>query len=803
MKNGVICLGEALIDFIPLEKTNTTYHKSPGGAPANVAVGLAQLGTKSTFLGKVGNDILGRFLKETLENSGVRTNQMLLTSEAATGIVFVTNTEDGERSFDFYIDPSADRFLRVNDIVEADFEDHKILYFGSISMISEPSKEATHYAVKLAKERGMVISYDPNLRLSLWDTEEHARETIVSMLGYADTLKLSEEELEFITGEQEITKGIERLKPYNIPLIFISLGAEGSYVYTSEKYEHVPAMKVKAVDTTGAGDAFVSGILYSLNEYGSDICSIPHEAVIEIAKFASVSGALAASTKGAMSALPRLEEVTKQLHKKEEQRMSTDQRLRHEVYEVIERNKELVKKDPYRLHYHVMPPVGLLNDPNGFIQWNGTYHLFYQWMPFKTGHGAKFWGHYTTDDFVNWKHEEIALTPAEWFEKNGCYSGSAIEHEGKMYLFYTGNVKDENGKRETYQCLAVSNDGVTFEKLGPIVELPKGYTSHFRDPKVWKQNNQYFMVVGAQTSNLKGAVALFESENLTKWEHKGILVGGGKENLKDFGYMFECPDLFPLDHADVLIFSPQGKAPEDLKYQNLYQAGYVIGRFDPEKRMYNHNEFNELDRGFDLYAPQTTLDDQGRRLMFAWMSVPNQGEQHHPTIKHKWLHNMTLPRELKVEGGKLIQRPIKELEQLRIDDPVKSKVTLVNETRKIAGVSGKSVELLLENILLQEGWFEIGFAGNARLIYSKEDKFLTLERKSFVNGMIEKRQCKVEKLEALNIFIDTSSIEIFVNNGEETFTSRFYPDPKNEKIEFGASKESNFEITKWSLDKIF
>jgi fructokinase len=313
LKQGIISLGEALIDFIPLDVTNTTYQKSPGGAPANVAVGVARLGLKSTFLGKVGDDVLGRFLKEILANYGVRTNGMLLTPHVRTGVVFVTNAANGERSFDFYINPSADRFLEASEIDEQDLLEHKILHFGSISMISQPSKDATIHAVKAAKENGMLISYDPNLRLGLWDSAEDARETIISMLHQADFLKISEEELEFMTGEKSIASGVKQLKQYDIPLIAVTLGAEGSYLFTKEGSQHVPAMKVKAVDTTGAGDAFVSGMLYGIHQYEGDFSTLALADAVKMAKFASVSGALAASTKGAMTALPTLEEVEKYL----------------------------------------------------------------------------------------------------------------------------------------------------------------------------------------------------------------------------------------------------------------------------------------------------------------------------------------------------------------------------------------------------------------------------------------------------------------------------------------------------------
>ncbi|QKS73351.1 aminoimidazole riboside kinase [Paenalkalicoccus suaedae] len=315
MTKGIISLGEALIDFIPLDDNNETFQKSPGGAPANVAVGLARLGAKSTFLGKVGDDVLGRFLKETLDSYDVDTSSMLFTKETRTGVVFVTLGDGGERSFEFYIDPSADRFLEEAEIDEKLFDDHNLLHFGSISLISEPSKSATKKAVKLAQDKGLLVSYDPNLRLGLWENEETAREEIISMLSEADVLKISEEELEFITDETDIEAGVKALDSYNIPVIFITLGAEGSYIFLQNKETvRASAMKVNAVDTTGAGDAFVSGILYKLHLLEKPLTELTPEEVKEMARFASVSGGLAASTKGAMTALPTLTEVERRLN---------------------------------------------------------------------------------------------------------------------------------------------------------------------------------------------------------------------------------------------------------------------------------------------------------------------------------------------------------------------------------------------------------------------------------------------------------------------------------------------------------
>ncbi|MDT8859853.1 aminoimidazole riboside kinase [Alkalihalobacillus sp. MEB130] len=310
---GIICLGEALIDFIPLDSDNITYQKSPGGAPANVAVAVAKLGAKSSFLGKVGNDVLGHFMQDTLKHHGVDTTHMTLTDEARTGVVFVTLDKQGERNFSFYINPSADRFLTTDELDDSLFTDNRVLHFGSISLIGEPSKTATMKAVKKAKENGLIISYDPNLRLSLWPTVDQAKETIISMLGEADIVKISEEELEFLTGETDLELGIAKLVPFEIPVLLVTYGSKGSYVHTNGQTIHVPAMKVDTVDTTGAGDAFVSGVLYHLNEVTSSISELSLKQWKEIVTFASVSGALAASTRGAMTALPTIEEVNTRL----------------------------------------------------------------------------------------------------------------------------------------------------------------------------------------------------------------------------------------------------------------------------------------------------------------------------------------------------------------------------------------------------------------------------------------------------------------------------------------------------------
>lgn len=314
MKKGVISLGEALIDFIPTDETNQTYLKSPGGAPANVAVGLAQLGVPTTFVGKVGDDVLGHFLEETLTSYGVDTSSLSYTKEHRTGLTFVTLDKTGDRSFEFYINSSADRFLDKSDLNKAIFLENKLLHIGSISLINGPVVDATLRAIDLAKNNDMLISYDPNLRMNLWENETIARKTILSVIPHVDILKVSEEELAFLSEKESLQDGIEWLEQYQLPVVFITLGAEGSVVVADGGYDVIPAMKVDAVDTTGAGDAYMSSVLYNINEYKKDLAKITLVEAKEIAEFSSVAGGLAASVKGAMAALPDLNTVRKSLN---------------------------------------------------------------------------------------------------------------------------------------------------------------------------------------------------------------------------------------------------------------------------------------------------------------------------------------------------------------------------------------------------------------------------------------------------------------------------------------------------------
>lgn len=477
--------------------------------------------------------------------------------------------------------------------------------------------------------------------------------------------------------------------------------------------------------------------------------------------------------------------------------------LKQRAYKNIDDRKKTVARDPYRLHFHIMPLVGLLNDPNGFVFYKGQYHMFYQWNPFQTEHGAKFWGHAVSDDLVHWEEAPIALAPDQWYDKNGCYSGSAVVFQEKLYVFYTGNVKNEHGKRESYQCLAVSEDGIHFEKKGPIIHVPQGYTMHFRDPKVFEKDGKWYMVLGAQTEDEQGEAVIYTSADLANWSFQGVLAGSGHNGLSDFGYMWECPDLFELDGQDILAVCPQGLSPKGFAYNNIFQSGYFAGKVDYEKILFDHGNFVELDRGFDFYAPQTTADPSGRRILVGWMGNADEGDSIHPTIKHEWIHALTLPRELQWKDGKLHQYPVEELQLLREEGVHHTDVVVWEEAVDLPRVNGQvfELEIAIKDLAAAEFSVEIGEKSSFR--YDAKTQICTFQRGEFSKNGVEGRHCVLESLQNIQIFKDTSSIEIFINNGEEVFTSRVFDNPDVDEIRFIAKAgHVKIDVKKWNIKRV-
>lgn len=340
----------------------------------------------------------------------------------------------------------------------------------------------------------------------------------------------------------------------------------------------------------------------------------------------------------------------------------------------IDRKKDSVMKGKMRQQYHFMPQSGWLNDPNGLIFFKGKYHFFFQSNPYGSFWDSMYWGHAVSDDLLNWEHLPLALAPSETYDdypKGGCFSGSAIEHDGKLFLMYTGTANNGKGIEQT-QCIAYSEDGIHFEKYSgnPVVTAPEGISVDcFRDPKIWRHNDTYYMVCGASRDK-RGLALLYKSEDLFHWSYFNVLA----ESRGEWGYMWECPDFFPMGDKYVLTFSPMGSGD--------HTSVYLVGDFDYATGKFDHYIGREMDWGFDYYAPQSFLAPDGRRIIVSWS---NEWEwmplwkDWGPTYKEGWCGFFNIPREVRMtEDGTLQFLPITERESLR-ENPSQKEILLVTE----------------------------------------------------------------------------------------------------------------------------
>lgn len=309
----IIALGELLIDLTQGgrdENGNAKFTAYPGGAPANVAVAAARLGAEAAFVGKVGDDAFGRSLTDTLKAEDVDTSALFVSDEVPTTLAIVSVDETGERDFSFYRDPGADTQITVEEALRAVSlnESGRIFHVGSLSMTTSPAREACEEAVKAAKEKGMLISYDPNYRAALWDSEERAVEMMKKLLPYADILKVSDEEMVMLTGTSDFGEGSRALASLGIPLVMVTLGADGVYVRRGEDSAAVPGFSVSVADTNGAGDTFLGAMLTQLAAEES-IDAIGWDELLEMVRFANKAASLTCSRHGAIPAMPTRAEV--------------------------------------------------------------------------------------------------------------------------------------------------------------------------------------------------------------------------------------------------------------------------------------------------------------------------------------------------------------------------------------------------------------------------------------------------------------------------------------------------------------
>ncbi len=458
--------------------------------------------------------------------------------------------------------------------------------------------------------------------------------------------------------------------------------------------------------------------------------------------------------------------------------------------------------------FHVAPLIGWMNDPNGFSVYQGKVHLFYQYHPYSAQWGPMHWGHCVTEDFVKWEHLPVALAPDQAYDEAGCFSGSGMETEAGHVLVYTGVRKEEcDGVQKEYQnqCIAVGN-GRSYKKSeqNPVITgsmLPEGFSrEHFRDPKIWREPDGYYMAVGNKTNEGIPQVVVFHSEDFSKWNYVSVLA---RDQSGKLGMMWECPDFFCMDEQYVLIASPQEMCADE-EFHNGNNAVYFIGEYNQKKHEFSDWRVYSLDDGFDFYAPQTMLAPDGRRIMIAWMQSWDSNIR---PAGQRWACMMTLPRELKLVDGKIVQSPVREIEQY-YTAPVHYDDKEIAGECQLSGIRGRVLDMTVE---IREGnyrTFSIRFAQNEQfytsLTYHREKNLLELDRtcSGMVRDAVAYRRVKVKypkEQPKFRLLLDKYSAEIFVNDGGQVLSTTLYTPPEAEGISFFCDGTAVAAIQKYTI----
>ena len=416
--------------------------------------------------------------------------------------------------------------------------------------------------------------------------------------------------------------------------------------------------------------------------------------------------------------------------------------------------------------FHVTGEKGWINDPNGLIYYNGQYHVFFQHNPYDTKWGPMHWGHVVSDDLTNWEYLPIALTPGDDFDKNGCFSGSALIHDGKMWIMYTGFIENQGGDTiRQVQCLAESTDGISFKKHGIVIGeelLPDGYAPcDFRDPKFWRHDGYFWCIVAARKTDGRGRILLFKSSDLFKWEFVNDLFG--KDSA---GSMIECPDY--NEELGYLLFCEQFQPSENGIHLNVHTTRWCVGKIDYSTGTFKEDTRGIVDYGFDVYAPQTFV---GKSVIMGWL---NMWDRNVPSEKYGFAGMLTVPRKISFEDGTLHQEPIvscKDAYKTTVCDRLDDKVIRGVITVKATDLESLSVKMRSDGVNytafdLKDGeWvFDRSHSGEAIVGVEKDqDTLRGIRRMPVSNG----------KDVTLTIVMDEFSVEIF--EGGRSLTSTIYP----------------------------
>lgn len=471
--------------------------------------------------------------------------------------------------------------------------------------------------------------------------------------------------------------------------------------------------------------------------------------------------------------------------------------------------------DAERPAFHITGGAGWINDPNGFSVYNGEYHLFYQYYPYKNEWGPMHWGHAKTKDFVRWERLPVAMAPDMEYDKNGCFSGGAVEMpDGRHLLMYTGvrQVIGENGDMEDRQtqCIAIG-DGVNYQKVpqNSVLtgeDVPEGGSVRdFRDPKVWydAEEKVYYTVVGNRPADGSGAILLYRSEDGIKWEYVTTVDACRNE----YGKMWECPDFFPVDGEWVLAVSPQEMEQMGHEFHVGHGTMFLMGDFDKKTHTFTRKRVQAIDYGLDFYAPQSLETPDGRRVMIAWMQ--NWATCHSQPEKFRWFGQMTLPRELKIVDGRMYQNPVRELEACRAN-PVVHKNVPVSAQTELEGVNGRVIDMTVTVRPGDENGyrkFKMCFAKggdcHSSVSFRPATGKVRMDRtfSGFGYDIVNNRSFLVDAKEEVKIRVvmDRFSVELFFNDGAQAATMTIYTPQECDGITFQAEGNVLVDVEKYDL----
>lgn len=466
--------------------------------------------------------------------------------------------------------------------------------------------------------------------------------------------------------------------------------------------------------------------------------------------------------------------------------------------------------------FHVTGGIGWINDPNGFAPYQGEYHLFYQHYPYGVQWGPMHWGHAKTSDFIHWERLPVAMAPDTEYDKDGCFSGGAVEMpDGRHLLMYTGvkSVKKKDGTEETFQtqCIAIG-DGVNYEKYenNPVIrseDVPDGGSVHdFRDPKVWREGGSYYAVVGNRPADGSGTVLLYESKDAMHWN----FVSHVASCRNQYGKMWECPDFFQLDGKHILLTSPQEMRADGLEFHPGNANLALIGTLDRSSHQLVREHAQAIDYGLDFYAPQSLETYDGRRVMIGWMQNWETSGAHLPN--QRFMGQMTIPRELHVKDGRVYQVPVRELEQIRGKKTVHHDVPVSGKTA-LQDVSGRLLDMTLtlrpgtENGMYK--WFKVNLAQDAEhvttLSFDPESNIMRLDRtlSGLPCDIVNIRDfpvCSEKGRLKLRLIMDRYSLEVFVDDGRQAASAVLYTPMEADGISFESSGEVLMNVEKYDLD---